>query len=205
MSIKTLLLVVLVAFSLGSCKSSKEKIYGSGAISKTELKILEYDTLEGVFLYEYDIGSYVYNSSVIKGDGLIRCDSNFLPNYSRGYYILNTSYFDQIKGKHSNLQANYESVGLFKGAILKPMFMDPDFAEKCIKPYCHTYYGAFRIKMIVLRLGTIRQRIPLFMNCEEFEAYEKKYKKNFQLASIPTYVVTDVLEWEAIGDLAERY
>ncbi|HTO15170.1 MAG TPA: hypothetical protein VLZ83_05340 [Edaphocola sp.] len=172
--------------------------------SKLELpEILRYDTLEGLFLREISIQAYMIGDGIHKGDDFIKQGEVLNETlYNNGIITSMSSYFwyDAMKEKRPDF--HFDTISIFNalwGMELKSIQGGSKWFEPEISPICDSYYKRYRMKIEVLNLGLIKQRLPLFMNCEQIAIYEKEnHGKNYQILAIPTYLITKIFSWEEL-------
>lgn len=82
---------------------------------------------------------------------------------------------------------------------MKPTREGTAYSETNINPYCGVYYKEYYMEIEVLYIDTIPQRMPLMMNCDEFDNYVKNNKrKNCHIETLPTYIITNVFLFKAL-------
>lgn len=160
---------------------------------------IRYDTLEGVFLYENLIYAYIEGEDVIvKRGNFVKMDTDNKNLYQYGIFIYFESAFQYKKMKDENPYIHFDTVSVFKlfGEMRYKALQEGTFWEKTtINPFCGAYYKKYQMKVEVLYLGEVEQRLPLFMDCKEVIKYSCKLKgKNYQIRVIPTYLITKVFE-----------
>lgn len=193
--------VILIFFSLNTV-IAQERIIDWDSLDNYKPIHIQYDTLEGVFLYELVIGSYIEVDVFVKGGKcFVKQSIPFdIQAYKNGYFIFENSYLQTIALVNPSI--HYDSAVLestsrqvYEKEIESLIYIDSSF-----NPTYGCFYKRYRMKIEVLYLGKVRQRVPVFVaNAKEMRKYMRKNNgKYYQLCAIPTYVITNVFEWEEL-------
>jgi len=198
----SLICSIVVTFYGWNTAVAQEKITDWDSLDNYAPVLIQYDTLEGEFLYENLVAAYIEGDAVGKERSFVIMEENNEDLYKHGIITYFTSDFWYDKMKNKNDTMHYNPASVFKmledmqdRAVKNGTFWEPTD----IHPFCGAYYKLYRMKIEVLYLGLVKQKIPLFMNCKEAKKYlHKNNGKNYQECSIPTYLITHVFEWGEI-------
>src|SRR5690554_1712480 len=173
-NIKIGYLIVILLFS-GTYCLAQVKVIPWGSINEYVPSSVKYDTIEGDFLLELAIGGYVTRyGEIVKGN------SNFIvetipfskESYLYGYFILRDFVHKWLAEKSMidyNLSSYYSDSTSFKNnfneiyAIFRNSLV---YVENNFNPIYGSYYKRFRLKVEVMYLADVEQRIPLFAKGE---------------------------------------
>lgn len=198
MRIKLILLIIFFLRITCFGQISRDSLFQSNYVPNE----LKYDTLDQVFLYENLIMAYIEPGDVIgKGNDFIKFNNN-KPTYNEGVFMYFTSAFRYNKMKERNIDIYIDTTSIFKSISemrYKAMQNRTLWEKTHINPFCGSYYKKYKMKIEVLYLGEVFQKIPLLMNCKEVAEYLKKNNgKNYQMCYVPTYLITRIFEWEEL-------
>ncbi len=161
-------------------------------MSNIQLSEIKYDTLECLFFYENLIEAYIQGDAVIKTGGYIKIKDDINKSYLEAYYVLSSFYAKKLASNNS-LHYDSLSINTFESKQYYQSIQNGTFfGETKINPFCGVYYKKYKLKIEVVKVGWVTQRIPYFQNCDEI----KKRKKNYQIADLPTYIITNVFEYK---------
>ena len=198
--IKYSLLLTLVVFSF-NCKTQKifSVSVGSPIWEREPIKIV-YDTISGIFFYENSIDSYIEGDAYVKSNGFIHADSVTQFAYYQGYYMESPSYVDHLKNKGITVRLDKSSIVEFYDSLFQRSIRTDTYRGKTdINPFCRSYYKKYEMKIEVLYIDTVSQRVPLFMDCSGYEKFVQDNKgKNYVIAPLPTYVITKIFSWREL-------
>lgn len=179
---------ILILFSsiliFVSCVSRRNTLL----VERYELttQYLDYDTLEGDFLYEMYIEPYLVLDAFVKSNNFINAHNVDYESYKKGYYVFNPRVLANLKRNHNNIR--YDSLGVNK-------FYSQLYRSSLLSDFNNTYvpmiglnYKKVYLKVEVLYLGNNRQLIPAISK----ENDSSSHIKTGFAESIPTYVITKV-------------
>ena len=186
--IKYFLLPVIFLFSFTNClvaKIAKQNF-------RKHSRLVKYDTLEGYFYYENLVKGYVDFDAVVKTSGFIRVTADVKKSYEEGYYIIMnpellrygmTFHYDSLS--IGNFLTNQWLGSVQDGSLL---------GTTSINPYCGIYFKKYYLKIEVINLGKIRQRVPRFKTCDELKQKKKRRKKYYRLRRLNTFLITNMFD-----------
>ena len=156
--------------------------------------------MEGDFLYENRIEGYIDGDAVVKSESFVRNGVINKQLYQNGLFIWFGSDFHYRKMSYKNPYIHFDTSSVFKifGSMRYKAIQEGTLWEKTeIHPACGSYYKKYSMKIEVLYLGLIMQRIPLFMNCSQIKEYMRENNgRDYEMTAIPTYLITHVFELE---------
>ncbi len=199
-----IILITSIGYSCSRNKILRERAFDFGDYIKYTPSILKYDTVEDFFLYEYIILSYQDYDAIVKDNSFIRMESNYIDYYKKGVFAFtNHTLYKRIKENNSNFHFDSTSLRTLENFYFKKMVEN---TSNYINPFFGGYYIKYRMKIEVLYMGMIKQRIPLLLNCEEIEQHYKKKNrhKHFQIKSVPTFLITNVFEFEELSNVPKE-
>jgi len=164
-----------------------------------KLTEINYDTLEGLFLYESYVESYISGEdAVTKAGGLVKDMSTVnLSTYKSGYYLCDLGLLKKYKKVNPKLNFNLTSLGSFKLHLMGIYWTHSGDSETQLNPHCGLYYSKFLVKVIVVNIGETQQKTPVFLGCKDFNEHKIKNNGiNYELHALPTFLITDVLSWQ---------
>jgi len=198
--IKYSLLLILVFFFF-SCKTQKtsSRTVVSPIWQRESLNIV-YDTISGVFFYENSIASYIEGDAYVKSNGFIHADSVTQFAYSQGYYLEGGPYVDHLKNKGIIVRLDKSSIAEFYDSLFQKSIRTDTYRSKTdINPFCGGYYKKYEMKVEVLYIDTVSQRVPLFMDCSGYEKFAQDNRgKNYVITPLPTYAITKIFSWREL-------
>ena len=185
---KYLLLPVIFLFSFTNCliaKTVKQNF-------RKHSRLVKYDTLEGYFYYENLVKGYVDFDAVVKTSGFIRVTADVKKSYEEGYYIImNPELFRYgIKFHYDSLSIGNFLTNQWLGSVQDGSLL----GTTSINPYCGIYFKKYYLKIEVINLGKIRQRVPRFKTCDELKQKKKHRKKYYRLRRLNTFLITNMLD-----------
>ncbi|WP_114750377.1 hypothetical protein [Pleomorphovibrio marinus] len=197
------LFFIILAFSCCNRTSLNQK-KGSDLIESNKIGIqteISYDTLDGIFLYESYVESYISGEdAVTKVGGMIDGDLSVnLKNYKQGYYIIDLNRLMREKENHLSLDFNPITVTPLQSHLEEIFWTHSGYNETEFNPFCGLYYKRFYLKAVAVNIGKIMQKTPLFLECKDFKEYKDKNNgKNYECHKLSTYLVTNVIEWKEV-------
>jgi hypothetical protein len=160
-----------------------------------KLDTIVYDTLEGDFFYENIVFAYSSSDAIVKSGHYIQCNHDIKTSYYKGYYILNSSHGKMICSNNSFLKRDFVSVDSFE----RQQLYEKEIAEtrafeyyNSYNPFCGVYYKKYKLRIEVVKIGLVKQRLPFFENCDRMK---KRGRKVYKIDYLPTYLVTDVFHY----------
>ena len=198
-----ILFLIILPFSCSN-RTSLNQRKGSDLIESKEIGIqteISYDTLDGIFLYESYVESYISGEdAVTKVGGMIDGDLSVnLKNYKKGYYIIDFNKLMRENENHPSLDFNPITVAPLQSHLEEIFWTHSGDSDIDFNPYCGLYYKRFYMKSVVVNIGQIYQKTPLFLDCEYFMEYKiKNNGENYEYNILSTYLVTNVIEWREI-------
>lgn len=192
----TLLIAILY-----SCHSSKKLITVDNPLYQHTPKALKYDTLSGTFFYENYVLSYLESDVVLKSGGFIKAEMVSERSYKGGYYVGESStYVQYLKQRGISVRYDAASIANFYDSLFKKGINTGTYRDITdINPFCGAYYKKYDLNIEVLFIDTVKQRVPLFMNCKGIEEFvQHNGGKNYKIDSLPTYIITKVLSWREL-------
>lgn len=196
----SVIIIFILAYSNGICQRNNiyklEKI-----IYNSYPKAIKYDTLDAIFYYENLIESYDVGDAMLQNHGFVEADTILnKSSYLNGYINCNLDYLRNLK-LHNNLIQFDSFVNRFLISIYSKSILNGSLNnETKLSPFCGSYYKKYHLKIEVLYIGSILQRVPLFLSCEELKKFHIKHpKKLYNVFKLPTYAVTKVFSWEEIN------
>lgn len=194
------LLISTLAFGLIGCshsrKISSSSNFDTPHISDRIPKAVIYDTLSGTFFYEDNIQSYILLDAITAGNGFIHADSIDEAAYKRGYIqgiIASGNIINILANKGVKIRSDTASIARFYNSSLSDLVTGKN---NIIEPFCGAQYVKYNMKIEVAYIDTISRKLPLFVDCETYKKLVENKHKNYQLASVPTYVITKVFSWQ---------
>ncbi len=179
-----------------SSHSQKKRDY----LDERVLDNLNYDTLDVDFYQEVFIQPYTIGDEIVKYPNFIKMESAINKNsYMKGYFACSFEALKRFKLKNPGIK--YDSSSVAKLYFEKNLaFMGGDstrWADTTV--ICNSIYKKVHLKIEVLSIGSCLQMIPLFFtNCDDYHKYMKTHKKDYEMASLPTYLITNVFQFKAI-------
>lgn len=190
---------ILFTVLLISCKAQNALKSQSHSIYLYEPDSIKYDTLSGTFFYENMIDSYIENDAVVKPPGFIHGDSISKFEYRNGYYINDWAYLKQLQRKGMELNFDKKSIANFYDSLQQRLLRNGTYmSETKINPFCGAYYKKYVMKIEILYIDTVLQRTPLFMDCPGYKMYVNDNHKNYEMSTLPTYVITRIISWKEL-------
>jgi hypothetical protein len=162
--------------------------------------VVNYDTVDGIFFYENSIEAYIDHHVVVKNYGFVFGDSVNEKLYQNEYYIIAEDYYlNALQKMALDVRVNQSSISLFYDSLRTKGIRDGSFwSETEINPFCGGYYKKYMIKMEVLYIDNITQRVPVFIDCNERLVNTRRTRRDYKMSSIPTYVITDIMFWKEL-------
>lgn len=198
---KYLLVLTVLLCSRSICIAQDQTIWLDSLDSYTPVNI-QYDTLEDIFLYEMDIRGYADNDVFMKGgNSFVKQSIPFNKSvYQNGYFIFRNDYLKKIATKEPLIHYDSTSLDSALKGIYEKYREGLVNIDSSFNPAYGCYYKKFRLKIEVLYLGSLMQRIPLFANNEkEMRKYVRKNNgRDYEIVALPTYLITRVFEWEEL-------
>lgn len=198
-----ILFCLILAFSCTRSGSILQKQRGEffDFTSIDKLTEINYDTLDGIFLYESYVESYISGEdAVTKSGGLIKdMPAVNLNIYKSGYYLCDLNLLKKYKNINPLLNFDSTSLASFQSHLMGIYWTHSGDNKTQFNPYCGLYYSKFFLKAIVVNIGNLQQKTPLFLDCKDFIEYKTKNKGlNYEYHSLPTFLITDVISWQEI-------
>ena len=146
--------------------------------------------------FEKSIYSYlsqgVMDEVIVKKGGFVANKPVGIETYKYGYYIINMNLLS--KAKRLNKGFDIDSIAVMK------LFISLDSIQSIeskhtndISPFCGGQYKQLNVKFKSLYLGNIKQRLPLFLDCDGYKSYAKAHDgRSYQIDKIPTYLIINV-------------
>lgn len=197
------LLIIILPFSCSKSKILNQRIEG-GLIESQEIEDqteISYDTLDGIYLYESYVESYITGEdAVTKVGGMIDGSvSVSLRSYKEGYYVIDISKLIKERENYPSLDFNPTTINPLQSRLEEIFWTHSGYSDTDFHPYCGLYYKKFYLKAVVVNIGKVCQKTPLFLDCEDFMKYRIKNRGvNYEYNILSTYLVTDVMEWREI-------
>lgn len=191
---KLIVLGLIICFS--TLQISYASAQGTSSLKKVSRKH-PFITLDTTFLFEASINSYTFSDQIMEHKGLLLCKPVNLSSYKSFYCTFHPNKTHSIETKRlkkvsSNIHGSDKSVLRLN---LDLELSDSPLIDSNInlQPYCGTRYVPRRLKLDLVYLGKVPHRVPLFLNCGEYELYKSKHNgKNYTIERIHTYLITKV-------------
>jgi hypothetical protein len=198
MSHKYCLLVTFILFLFG-CRAPRHPLSPTiNPISDYLPKTIMYDTISGDFFYENLINSYIEVDAVVKSSGFIQADTLSEAAYKRGYFINGYSYNNLILSKGIDIRVDKMSIANFYDSQFQKAISEGTMRETSINPFCGAYYKKYEMKIEVIFIDSVDQRVPLFMDCKQYTSSEGSNRKNYSIMKLPTYAITKIFFWREL-------
>lgn len=197
------LLIIILPFSCSKSKTLNQRIEG-GLIESQEIETqteISYDTLDGIYLYESYVESYIAGEdAVTKVGGMIDGSvSVSINNYKKGYYIIDLNKLTKVKENYPSLDFNPITITPLQSRLKEIFWTHSGYSDTDFNPYFGLYYKRFYLKAVVVNIGQVYQKTPVFLGCEDFMKYKIKNEGvNYEYNFLSTYLVTNVMEWREI-------
>ena len=191
----TCLLTLISQYTIG--QKIETKICDLDSLRFCKLNVLKYDTIKGDFLFENSIASYLDGDAITKSGGYIAFDSNIINSYNKGIYIIGDSYIKNIAERNDKIDYDATSISDFQyKCTIKSINDGSYYGTTKFNPFCGLYYKKYKLNIVVLDLGNVMQKIPLFKTCKELEIHLKnKSNSKYKMKAIPTFIITKVVEF----------
>jgi len=189
---------ILLVIALISCSSPKKLNTTSSAIYEHIPQSIVYDTINEIFFYENSISSYIEVDAITKAGGFIKGDTITSEIYKNGYFVEGWNYVEFLKRKGIDVRFDKKSVSEFYDSLMQRSLRNGTYVDKTdINPYCGAYYKKFKLNVEVMYIDTIKQRVPLFLDCKQYDEYIREKKgRTYQFKPLPTYIITKFFSWE---------
>lgn len=198
---KYCLLIFLVFGVCSSCFSQKQIVKWDSLNNFFPIDI-GIDTIEDVFLYELAVRGYADGDVFIKGgDNFVRQSKPFnLESYKKGYFIFRNGYLKRLADGNPLIHFDTASLDSIFAAINEMGREGLVYVDSNFNPTYGCYYKKFYLKIEVLSLGDVSQRVPLFAKDENElkKLIEKNGGKDYEIISLPTYLITRVFKYDQL-------
>jgi hypothetical protein len=140
---------------------------------------------------EKQIASYETYDVITKKGGMLEGVPASIEEYRKGYYVINLNLMSKLSKKYPALKI--DSLAVVNLLMrLDSLSFEPDKPDDIV-PFCGGRYKRLPMKVEALLLDDVEQRLPLFVDCANYENYIKSHGgKNYQLGKVPTYLITSV-------------
>ncbi len=193
------ILSLFAVLCVGCSVKKPKSAYYNFPIDDHVPKEFVYDTISACFYYENLIKSYIDLDAVVKTSGFIQADSISEIAYKKGYFIDGYYYANSLSHKGININIDKKSIALFYDTLFQKSLREGTNAETNINPFCGAYYKKFEMKIEVMFIDSIYQRVPLFIDCNQYKILqESNNRNNYQMMLLPTYAITKIFSWREL-------
>ncbi len=148
------------------------------------------DTIEGFFLFEQYLNAYTGNGVIVQGQSLIPVNkNNEIEDYGTIYsldFIRQSKFY-----KGTDLNSSYIENGL----DLAYELIDD---STTIRPFCGTSYKLCKVKMIVNRGISKKRRVPLLLDCDQYQYLLDRKKNVYAIRKVKVFEVLGVISYETV-------